>query len=317
MRIAITGGTGFIGRHLARELSARGAEVVLVARGRHRHDSEPAVPGSHFVAAAADDLDALAAAFRGCDAVMLCAGINREIGKQTYQRVHIEGTRAAIEAARRAGVRRIEFLSFLRARPNCGSAYHESKWAAEEMVRASGIEYTVVKPGMTYGRGDHMLDHITRAAMTQPLFLGVGLREMPIRPLAIEDLAEILAAALIDGRMSNETVFATGPEEMTLSQAVRRVAAILGRRVVTIPAPLWIHRALSRIFEWTMKVPLAASAQVRILSEGVVDPLPFAVAVPPDLAPRRMFTDEQIRRGMPPAERFGLRDLRCCWAESP
>src|SRR5207249_10268063 len=77
------------------------------------------------------DPAALAQAFAGCDAVAHCAGINREIGSQTFQRVHIEGTRNLVEAVRGAGVRKIALMSFLRARPNCGSAYHESKWSAE------------------------------------------------------------------------------------------------------------------------------------------------------------------------------------------
>jgi NADH dehydrogenase len=103
MRIAITGGTGFVGRHLAERLDR--SDAVVVSR-RTGTDIE--------------DVDALAAAFAGCDVVVHAAGINREIGDQTFQRVHVEGTRAMVEAAKRAGVKRIVMVSFLRARPNCG-----------------------------------------------------------------------------------------------------------------------------------------------------------------------------------------------------
>jgi uncharacterized protein YbjT (DUF2867 family) len=58
-----------------------------------------------------------------------------------------------VEAARRVGVKKIVMMSFLRARPNCGSPYHESKWAAEEIVRTSGLDYTIIKAGMVYGAG--------------------------------------------------------------------------------------------------------------------------------------------------------------------
>ena len=93
------------------------------------------------------------AAFSGCDVVAHCAGINREIGQQAYLRVYIDGTRAVIAAARKAGVKRIVMLSFLRARPNSGSPHHESKWAAEELVRHSGIDHTIFEAGMIYGHG--------------------------------------------------------------------------------------------------------------------------------------------------------------------
>ncbi|HKR62398.1 MAG TPA: NAD-dependent epimerase/dehydratase family protein [Thermoanaerobaculia bacterium] len=286
MRIAITGGTGFVGSHLTRRLRAEGHEVLALSRR--------------------DPLD-----FTGCDAVAHCAGINREIGAQTYERVHVERTRDVIAEARRAGVKKLVFLSFLRARPDCGSRYHESKWEAEELVRASGLDFTVVKSGMIYGRGDHMLDHLSHALQTFPLFLSVGLREKPVWPVAIDDMVEVLRAALVDGRLSRETVAVTGAEELMLSEAARRVGRVLGVKTRIFPAPLWVHRALAHVWEWTMKVPLAAVAQVRILSEGVVEAAPFASQLPDDLLPRRRFTDDQIRAGLPERGGFTLRDLRC------
>jgi uncharacterized protein YbjT (DUF2867 family) len=169
LRIVITGGTGFVGRHLARRLVADGHDVVLVARGAD--DRDPSVRNeARFLAASIADPERIEAAFAGADAVIQLAGINRETGAQTFESVHIRGTRNVVEAARASGVNRIVFLSFLRARPGCGSAYHESKWAAEEIVRRSGLNHTVLKATMIHGRGDHMLDHISHALHTLPLF---------------------------------------------------------------------------------------------------------------------------------------------------
>ncbi len=313
MRIAITGGTGFVGRHLARRLAAEGVDVTIVSRGADTRD--PAirqVPGVRFVAAGVDDTEALTRAFTGCDAVAHCAGINREIGAQTYERVHVSGTRAVVDAARVAGVKKVVLLSFLRARPNCGSPYHESKFAAEEIVRGSGLDYTVLKSGMIYGRGDHMLDHLSHALLTLPFFLAVGLKERPIRPVAIDDLVEILRASIVDGRLSRSTVAVTGPEELMLSDAVRRVARVLGRPVWIMPAPLWVHYGLAGVFERLMKIPLIASAQVRMLEEGMVDAALPAEPLPDDLQPQRRFTETQIRAGLPERGPFTLADLRCC-----
>jgi NADH dehydrogenase len=232
MKIAITGGTGFVGRHLARALGQEGHEIVLVARGldmRTAADIAKAA-GTTFLASDLSSSSELTRAFSGCDAVAHCAGINREIRQQTYRKVHIEGTTNVVDAAKRARIRRLILLSFLRARPTCGSAYHESKWAAEEIVRGSGLDYTIFKAGMIYGRGDHMLDHLSHALHTLPLFATVGIREKPIRPLAIEDLVVALRAALIEGRMARQTVAITGPEQLLLSEAARRVGAAWGRR---------------------------------------------------------------------------------------
>jgi NADH dehydrogenase len=313
MKIAITGGTGFVGQHLAKRLLEEGHSVVLVSR--HAQQGTAGCQGSGQVMAVASDLSdpaVLARAFQGCEAVAHCAGINRELGSQSYQRIHVEGTRNAVAGAKQAKVRRITMMSFLRARPNCGSPYHESKYAAEEIVRHSGLDYTIVKSGMVYGRGDHMLDHLSHAFYTLPLLATVGFRQKAIRPLAVDDLVRVLHAALVEGRLPRKTIAITGAEELFLSDAARRVAAVLGRKVWVFPAPIVFHRMLAQICEWTMKVPLVAKAQVQILVEGVVDPAGSCDVLPEDLLPVRRFTGDHIRGGLPAPGPFGLRDLRCC-----
>lgn len=304
MRVAITGATGFVGSHLATRLTSEGHEVVRIGR-RARANEE-------IVLAPLDDVEQLASAFAGCQAVAHCAGINRETGDQTYDRVHVKGTRNVVEAARRAGVQRIVLMSFLRARPDCGSAYHESKWAAEEIVRQSELDYTIIKAGVTYGRGDHMLDHLSHAFHTFPIFALVGLKEQTLRPLAIEDLVHVMRAALIDRRLKRQTIALVGPEEMYLREAVLRVAEVAGKQPVVFPLPVWCHRLLARVFELTMKVPLISVAQVQILAEGVVEPSSPVSPLPYDLMPTRRFTPEQIRNGLPHPAPFSAGDLRLC-----
>ncbi len=254
----------------------------------------------------------LAEAFAGCDALAHCAGISRAIGEQTYERVHVQGTRNVVDAARAAGVRKVLLLSFLRARPHCRSPYHESKWAAEEIVRGSGLDHTIIKAGMIYGKGDHMLDHLSHTLHSLPFFPAVGFREKAIQPVAVEDIVRILQAALTDNRMPGQTVAVVGPQRMLLSDAVKQVARILGRSVVTFPFPIFAHRVLAWLFEHTMTVPLISSAQVFMLSEGITEAMPACAPVPADLVPRTLFEDQQIRERLPAAQPFGFKDFRCC-----
>lgn len=291
-RIAVTGGSGFVGRHLLERL-----------------DPARSVSISRRTGVEIDDTEALVRTFEGCEVVVHCAGINREIGEQSYERVHVDGTAAVVAAAQRAGVRKIIMLSFLRARPDCGSPYHESKWAAEEMVRGSGLDYTILKAGMIYGRGDHLIDHTSRTVRTLPLFATVGFRERTVRPVPIEELVEVLLAAAA-GRLPQQTVRVVGAEELRLSQVVRRVAAVIRRPILIVPAPVWALYVLGQLTEWTMRVPLVATAQVRMLAEGVSLAAPPASELPEDLRPKRSLTNAQIARALPDEGRFTLADLR-------
>ena len=301
MKIAVSGGTGFVGRNLVTALAEAGHETVVIGRR---------------VGIDVTDPRALSAALEGCDAVVHLAGINREIGDQTYKRVHVDGTALLIAAAERAGTRRIVFMSFLRARAHGPSAYHRSKWAAEELVRKSTLSWTVVKCGVTYGRGDHLLDHVSRAIRTVPVFAHVGLRDRALRPVAVADVVRILsAAALGDRRLDRATVAVLGPERLALGVAVRRVASVIGRRVLVVPMPIAVHRLLARLWELAMRVPLVSRAQVEILAEGVADRLPDSTEPPDDLAPRTPFSAAAIAAGLPDSGRFGSADLR--WGRDP
>ncbi len=189
-------------------------------------------------------------------------------------------------------------MSFLRARPVCGSPYHESKWAAEELVRGSGLDFTVLKAGVIYGAGDHLLEHLSRALKTLPAFALVGLRTKPMRPVAVEDVVRILIASLVEGRLSRRTVAVTGPEELSLADVARRVSRVLGRRPWIVLLPVVCHYALGWIMERVMAAPLASVAQVRMLAEGLVEPWPPCDPLPDDLRPSTPFGDAQIRRGL-------------------
>src|SRR5262245_25630507 len=107
MTVAVTGATGFVGRHFVSALLERGDRPVLIVRDGRRVSDSVRRGDVRVVKAALSDGSALYAAMTGCDAVVHCAGINRERGGETYQRVHIDGTRSVVEAAERAGVRKL------------------------------------------------------------------------------------------------------------------------------------------------------------------------------------------------------------------
>lgn len=304
MKIAITGGTGFIGRHLARDLAGRGHEVVLIARGYDTRDMDVrSLQNVTFIPANINNVPKLSQAFVDCAAVAICSGTSREQGSQTYLQLHVNGASNVVAAARQAGVKKLVLMSYLSARPGAPSIYHTTKWEGEEIIRKSGLDYTIIKSGLVYGSGGHLLDNLGQLLRKLPIFARVGFKEKTVRLVAVEDLVAILRTALVEDRLSKQTIAVLGPEEFPFSSAVRRIAQALGKKKILIfPLPVRAHRLLAWFSERFMPKPLVAASQVQMLAEGSSRPLPGSQMPPDDLVPTTRFTEEQIRKGLPTLE---------------
>ena len=299
MKIAITGGTGFIGRHLARDLVARGHEVIAIARGQYTRNTQP-VEGVSFLSLDTNDTDNLTKAFEGCDAVVHCAGTSVEDHKQTFHRLHVEGTRSAVNAAGEARVKKFVLVSYLSVRPNVKSEYHTTKWQGEEIVRSSKLNFTILKVGLVYGPGDHLLNNLSNLFRKMPIFAAVGLREKTVRLVAVEDLVEVIRASLDEDRFARQTVAVLGPEEFPFSQAARRIAKAMGKSsLIVIPFPVFFHRILAFFSERFMSKPLITKSQVQMLADGISKPTLESVPLPEELKPKTFFNEDQIRKGLP------------------
>src|SRR6185437_7474028 len=133
---------------------------------------------------------------KGCDVVLHLAGIVEEAPPgRTFQSVNIDGTRYMVLEAERSGIRKFVYLSSLGAERG-KSAYHKSKYVAEDVVRGFSRDWLVLRPGAVYGPGDEHVSVLLQLVRTLPVVPTIGDGEQPFQPIWHEDLAEALAMAV-------------------------------------------------------------------------------------------------------------------------
>jgi NADH dehydrogenase len=260
LRVMVTGGSGFVGAAVIDELLARGHAVTALVNSRAIRpqlgatDRLRSVSGGLFDAKAVDD------ALAGCQAVIHLVGIIMQKPSRgaTYDRVHVYGTRAVLEAARRNGVRRLIHMSALGTRPDAVSDYHKTKYQAEELVRGSGLDWTILRPSLIHGvDGEFMKMEAAWARRRSPPFLfmpyfGGGMLGRggagKLQPVSVGDVARAFVDAVETPRTIGELYMLGGPDQLTWPELHRACArAIVGKERPVIAVPAWYARLLTRI----------------------------------------------------------------------
>lgn len=241
MDIAVTGGSGFVGRAVARDLSSRGDQVRLILRrplSRDQIDAFP--PGIRLAVTDFGNPASLANALAGADAVIHLIGIISECPPQTFEVVHRELTARCLDAARTAGVPRWVHMSALGTRPNARSRYHQTKWAGECLVRDSSLAWSILRPSLIYGAEDHFTNLFARMSALSPVIPILGPGHHLLQPVSVAAVASAFAQALHEPAARGATYDLCGPERIALAEVVRTILSVLGRRrlLLRIPWPL-------------------------------------------------------------------------------
>jgi nucleoside-diphosphate-sugar epimerase len=226
MRLGISGGTGFVGSHLIDVALAAGHEVRALTRRE-----QPQRDGLEWISGSLDDRAALQQLVTNADAILHVAGVISAPDAAAFNKGNVEGTLAMLAAATAGGVHRFIHVSSLAAREPKLSLYGASKARAEELVRSSGLEWSIVRPPAVYGPGDKETLELFRMAK-------LGLMLMPphghVSMIHADDLARLLLA--LTGSTAPSGILIEADDGKAHGWTHRQLARELGRAVGTKPA---------------------------------------------------------------------------------
>jgi NADH dehydrogenase len=282
MKVLVTGATGFVGQEIVRQFRAAEHTIRILARNPRSPRVQEAVSRWGVEAYPGDVLEAasLEGALKGVDAVIHLVGIISEVGASTFESVHTGGTRNMVAAVQQAGGRRFVHMSALGTRPNAVSRYHKTKWAAEELVRQSGLEFTIFRPSLIYGPQDQFINLFAQIIRLSPIVPLLGNPSARFQPVPVEAVAAAFARSLGEPRSVGQTYDLCGPEALTLSEIVERIQTVLGKRRLKLQIPLSLVRCQAIFLEFVFRrvlrkaSPLNRDQLLMLQEDNVGNPQP-------------------------------------------
>jgi len=277
MQVALFGGSGFVGSYLVDALLTAGHKPSLLVR----EDSVNKLRNADHCRISYGDIssaEAIRCTLGGCDALIYNIGILKEKRSQgiMFEELQFRGVARVIEASKTLGVSRVLLMSANGVKQP-GTAYQETKYRAEELVRESGLATTVFRPSVIFG-DSHGLQEISSQLyndLVKPPIPAVGFHtgwnpkgnDVVMSPVHVKDVADAFANALMDTSTIGKTFVLGGPDVLTWSEMIRRIATTVGRNKRILPMPIGVMKFGAMLFDWLPFYP-ATRDQLTMLAEG-------------------------------------------------
>jgi uncharacterized protein YbjT (DUF2867 family) len=271
--ILVTGGTGFVGRHLVRRLCAAGETVRCLVRagspGLSWLESHPVeIVTGHLLEA-----DAVAAACKGAHRVIHLAAPIADGREALVERVHREGMALLLEGARAARVERFLMVSPLGTGSSSSLPFLRSRGWAEDQLRESGIPSVILQSSLMFGLGDRLVSGMIRLLRRTGLLLIPGTGKTMLQPIWVGDVVSCLLRALQDEDALDRTIPIGGSQHLTYEEIADQVAKMLNIPRVKVRLSRRAVGWISRVLEGLGLNPFLGYRHLELLEVGTITAL--------------------------------------------
>lgn len=277
MRVALFGGTGFVGSNLTTKLIEHKYKLSLLVRSEHL-EKDSRSPDIKTTNGSINSVSAINHTLGNCDYVIYNIGILEEVPKLgiTFQSIQFDGLKAVVDQSVKLGVKKFILMSANGAK-SVGTNYQVTKYNAEEYLKNSGLVYTILRPSVIFGDPQGKMEFITQLyqELITPSLPAVNFFKgfLPIQgsvkmsPVHIDDVVEVFCLALKLNHTNNKTYNLGGPEILSWYEILKCIAATTKKNKIFIPVPIVIMKLLARLFQWLPFFPVTFE-QLQMLEEN-------------------------------------------------
>lgn len=262
---AVTGAFGYSGRYLASQLLAAGHPVVTLTNSTHR--PQPLSDRVRAFPLSFDQPEKLAASLAGVEVLYNTYWVRFNHAGFTHAEA-VRNTEVLFKAARQAGVRRVVHVSITNPSESSPLEYFAGKAHLEHFLAISGLQYSILRPTVLFGREDILINNIAWALRRFPVFAVFGDGQYRLQPIYVEDLASLAAAE--GNAVENRTIEAIGPETFTYEELVTAVGQSIGKSLRIIHVAPGVGYAASRIIGWWMKDVFITRDEIKGLMDNLL-----------------------------------------------
>ena len=267
--ILITGSTGFVGRHLVKRLVAEGERPRCLVRSREKAAQTLPFDQIEVVIGDTTRLGTLESAMQGVETLVHSAFVTADIKQGrgvSYQGVNVEGTRNVVEAARRAGVKKIVLVSGLGTKPDKPGSYMQGRYLAEQAARESELAWSIIQPSIQFGERAAFFKGLADLIRTAPVVPVIGTSQRTFQPIWVEDVAQCLIKQIREESRSGKTYVVGGPEQFTYGEILDMLANALGKKRLKVSLPMPLAYVGAAIMQTALPRPPVTTAALTLFT---------------------------------------------------